>query len=230
MHIISSRLPTRPRIKDTLIATNGLSASLLFLKDQLKSCLVGLHIRQLIYQKVLLNTTAIDIFMELFNNQTNYVSLDYLRLICTRLIHDPIYISHFTGGELHKSGRNRIIDEDENLALIDSQGIRDNFSAFYHSAIENSPNSTSTIRRQLARNRLSIKTTERRHMLRDNVMGMQYLKKFHLHRQSSIIEEVGHLSVNHMFMHKLCGLFDSIGRRNNTTACWIEMQESLFSW
>jgi hypothetical protein len=119
VHIISSRLPTRPRKKDRLIATNGLPASLLFLKDQLKSCLVGLHIRQLIYQKVLLNTTAVDIFMELFNNQTNYVSLDYLRLICTRLIHDPIYISHFTGGELHKSGRNRIIDEDENLALID---------------------------------------------------------------------------------------------------------------
>lgn len=145
---------------------------------------IPLHIRQLIYQKVLLNTTAVDIFMELFNNQTNYVSLDYLRLICSRLIHDPFYVSHFTGGELHKSGRNRIIDGDENLALIDfvaengrlnSQGIRDNFSAFYHGAIENPPYSSSTIRRQLARNRLSIKTTERRHMLRDDVMGMQYL-------------------------------------------------------
>ena len=60
------------------------------------------------------------------------------------LIHDPFYVSHFTGGELHnKSGRNGIIDGDENLALIDFvaengrlnlQGIRDNFSAFYHGA------------------------------------------------------------------------------------------------
>ena len=57
--------------------------------------------------------------MELFNNQTDYVSLDILRLIYTRLIHDPIYVSNFSGGALHKSGRNRIIDEDENLALID---------------------------------------------------------------------------------------------------------------
>ena len=68
-----------------------------------------------------------------------------------------------------------MIGEDENLALIDfvadngrlnSEGIRDIFSAFYH---ENPPYS-STILRQLARNRLSIKTTERRHILRDDEM------------------------------------------------------------
>ena len=67
------------------------------------------------------------------------------------MIHDPINVSNFAGGALHKSGRNRIIDEDENLALIDfivengrlnSQGIRDNFLAFYHGAVENPPYST----------------------------------------------------------------------------------------
>ena len=97
---------------------------------------IPLHIRQLIYQKLLLNTTADDIFMELFNNQTDYVSLDYLRKFCRGLLHDPTYVSIFTGGALHKSGRNRLIDEDENLALIDfvadngrlySQEIRDNY-------------------------------------------------------------------------------------------------------
>lgn len=46
---------------------------------------ISLAIRQLIYQKVLLQVATVDIFMELFNNQTDFVSLDYLEKICSRL-------------------------------------------------------------------------------------------------------------------------------------------------
>ena len=50
---------------------------------------IPLAIRQLIYQKVLLQVATVDIFMELFNNQTDFVSLDYLEKICSRLKNDP---------------------------------------------------------------------------------------------------------------------------------------------
>ena len=59
-----------------------------------------------------------------------------------------------------------------------SQGLRDNFIPLYHGGealLEDPPYSARTVRRQLIRNRLSIKAMERRHILRDDALGIRFL-------------------------------------------------------
>jgi len=103
------------------------------------------------------------------------------------LKNDPDFVSIFNGGPRHKSGRTRKINSDENEFFIDfvaenghltSQGLRDNFIPLYHGGealLEDPPYSARTVRRQLIRNRLSIKAMERRHILRDDALGIRFL-------------------------------------------------------
>jgi hypothetical protein len=78
------------------------------------------------------------------------------------------------------------MDEDENPAFVDfimengkmtSQALTDSFIDNYHGAIVEPPYVSRTIRRQIVRNRFSIKGIERRHILRDDALGIAFFDR-----------------------------------------------------
>ena len=133
-----------------------------------------------------LEKTAGEIFAELFNNNFEKISFSYLHKLCCHIRTSNDFSESYILGPYFKPGRKSHLSVEERMLVIDialenptwtEAVVRKYFIESFYANQNINHLSLSTVHRIINKADITRKVTERRHILRDDVQGLEYLQR-----------------------------------------------------
>ena len=149
------------------------------------------------YHVLDLGLSAEEIFIRLFEGDIRKISLCYLQKLCSQIKMENGFRDAYALGPYAKPGRKSNISLTEKLVMLDialqhptwtEAVVRQHFVTTYYENQEVDHLSVSSVHRVICRADISRKVVERRHILRDDIQGLDYMERIAHHNPYNFID------------------------------------------